>query len=153
MGPVGWQEMTFIFVLALVLFGPKEMARIGRTIGKAIADFRRTSSELKATFDRELSSLERESQPAHGAGKPGTEPLNYGYHDNYGYDSYYDAASTPAPNESTATESSTVSAPAPEGAEPAKIAAPAGTEPATGEASVPIPAPAEPAGGPQSTVS
>ena len=132
MGPVGWQEMTFIFVLALVLFGPKEMARIGRTIGKAIADFRRTSSELKATFDRELSSLERESQPAHGAGKPGTEPLNYGYHDNYGYDSYNDPASTPVPEEIAA----------PERAEPAAIAPPETATPASGDA-------AEPPGGPQ----
>jgi len=151
MGTVGWQEMTFIFFLALVLFGPKELPKIGRTIGKALAEFRRASSDLKATFDRELNNLERETQPDNEAGRTISGPSDYKY--NYGYDSYYDAASTPAPNESTATESSTVSAPAPEGAEPAKIAAPAGTEPATGEASVPIPAPAEPAGGPQSTVS
>jgi TatA/E family protein of Tat protein translocase len=143
--------MTFIFFLALVLFGPKELPKIGRTIGKALAEFRRASSDLKATFDRELNNLERETQPDNEAGRTISGPSDYKY--NYGYDSYYDAASTPAPNESTATESSTVSAPAPEGAEPAKIAAPAGTEPATGEASVPIPAPAEPAGGPQSTVS
>jgi sec-independent protein translocase protein TatA len=151
MGTVGWQEMTFIFFLALVLFGPKELPKIGRTIGKALAEFRRASSDLKATFDRELNNLERETQPDNEAGRTISGPSDYKY--NYGYDSYYDAASTPVPNESTATESSTVSAPAPEGAEPAKIAAPAGTEPATGEASAPIPAPAEPAGGPQSTVS
>ena len=139
MGTVGWQEMTFIFFLALVLFGPKELARVGKTVGKALADFRRASGDLKATFDRELSNLERETQPDNEAGRSISGPPDYRY--NYGYDSYYDAASTPAPNESTATESSTVSASAPEGAEPAKIAAPEGT-----------PDPAPP-GGPPSVVS
>ena len=151
MGTLGWQEITFILFLALVLFGPKELPKIGRTVGKALSEFRRASSDLKATFDRELSNLERETQPDNEAGRSISGPSDYRY--NYGYDSYYDAASTPAPNESTATEPSTVSASAPEGAEPAKIAAPEGTVPATGEVSAPEPAPAEPAGGPQSVVS
>ena len=151
MGTLGWQEITFIFFLALVLFGPKELPKIGRTIGKALSEFRRASSDLKATFDRELSALERETHPDNEAGKSISGPSDYRY--NYGYDSYYDAASTPAPNESTATESSPVSASEPEGAEPAKIAAPEGTVPAAGEASAPVPAPPEPAGGPQSIVS
>ncbi len=151
MGTLGWQEITFVFFLALVLFGPKELPKIGRTVGKALAEFRRASSDLKATFDRELNNLERETQPDNQAGKSISGPSDYRY--NYGYDSYYDAASTPAPSESTATEPSTVSASAPEGAEPAKIAAPEGTVPANGEASAPAPAPAEPAGGPQSIVS
>lgn len=151
MGTLGWQEIMFIFFLALVLFGPKELPKIGRTVGKALAEFRRASSDLKATFDRELSNLERETQSVNEAARSISDPSDHRY--NYGYDSYYDAASTPAPNESTATESSTVGASAPEGAEPAKIAAPEGIVPATGEASAPDPAPAEPAGGPQSVVS
>jgi sec-independent protein translocase protein TatA len=151
MGTLGWQEITFIFFLALVLFGPKELPKIGRTIGKAMAEFRRASSDLKATFDRELNNLERETQIDSDASRSISGPSDYKY--NYGYDSYYDAASTPAPSESTATEPSTVSASAPEGAEPAKIAAPEGTVPATAEASEPAPPPAEPAGGPQSVVS
>ncbi len=151
MGTLGWQEITFIFVLALVLFGPKELPKIGRTVGKALAEFRRASSEMKATFDRELSNLERETQSSSETAKSISEPSDYRY--NYGYDSYYDAASTPAAIESTATEASTVGASAPEAAEPAKIAAPEGPAPAAGEASAPNPAPAEPAGGPQSVAS
>jgi len=99
MGTVGWQEMTFIFFLALVLFGPKELPKIGRTIGKALAEFRRASSDLKATFDRELNNLERETQHDNEAGKSISGPSDYKY--NYGYDSYYDAASTPAPKDVT----------------------------------------------------
>src|SRR5689334_11824906 len=59
---VGPQEMIVIFILALVLFGPKKLPELGRTIGKAITEFRRASNDLKATFEREMQTLERESQ-------------------------------------------------------------------------------------------
>jgi TatA/E family protein of Tat protein translocase len=62
MGTVGVQEMIVIFVLALVLFGPKKLPELGRTIGKAITEFRRASNDLKATFEREMQTLERENQ-------------------------------------------------------------------------------------------
>src|ERR1022692_612284 len=61
MGPLGMPEMMFIFVLALVLFGPKKLPEIGRTVGKAITEFRKASSELKSTFEREMKSLEQET--------------------------------------------------------------------------------------------
>jgi TatA/E family protein of Tat protein translocase len=62
MGTLGVQEMVVIFILALVLFGPKKLPELGRTIGKAITEFRRASNDLKATFEREMQTLERESQ-------------------------------------------------------------------------------------------
>jgi TatA/E family protein of Tat protein translocase len=62
MGTVGVQEMVVIFLVALVLFGPKKLPELGRTIGKAITEFRRASNDLKATFEREMHSLERETQ-------------------------------------------------------------------------------------------
>ena len=62
MGTVGIQEMIVIFGIALVLFGPKKLPELGRTIGKAITEFRRASNDLKASFEREMQTLERESQ-------------------------------------------------------------------------------------------
>jgi sec-independent protein translocase protein TatA len=61
-GTLGVQEMIVIFVIALVLFGPKKLPELGRTIGKAITEFRRASNDLKASFEREMQTLERESQ-------------------------------------------------------------------------------------------
>jgi len=61
-GTLGVQEMIIIFVLALVLFGPRKLPELGRTIGKAITEFRRASNDLKASFEREMHTLERESQ-------------------------------------------------------------------------------------------
>src|SRR6266403_616712 len=62
MGPLGWPETVFIFFLALILFGPKKLPELGRTVGKALTEFRRASTELKATFDREMKTLEQETQ-------------------------------------------------------------------------------------------
>ena len=59
---LGVPEMAVIFILALVLFGPKKLPELGRTIGKAMTEFRRASNDLKATFDREMQTLERENQ-------------------------------------------------------------------------------------------
>jgi len=62
MGTLGVPEMMVIFLLALVLFGPKKLPELGRTIGKALTEFRRASSDLKSSFEREMQSLERESE-------------------------------------------------------------------------------------------
>ncbi len=123
MGPLGWQETVFIFVLALLLFGPKKLPELARTLGKAISEFKRASNELKATFDRELSSLERENESI--------KEVTSGYHpDAYNYDHNYDshgAGYNPESNDSTATEVSAVSASAPQGAESQSGTAPEGT--------------------------
>src|SRR3954453_17574869 len=83
MGPLGWQETVFIFFLALLIFGPKKLPELGRTLGKAMTEFRRASSELKATFDREMSAIERETEL-----KEVTQAYNS---ETYNYDSYYDS--------------------------------------------------------------
>ena len=112
MGPLGVPETIFIFVLALLLFGPKKLPELGRTIGKAMTEFRRASNELKATFDREMKTLERETESIkEEANKFHSDTYNYDYSS---YDSgYYGSES----QDSTATEVSTASASAPEGAQ------------------------------------
>jgi sec-independent protein translocase protein TatA len=128
MGPVGVPEMVVIFLVALVLFGPKKLPELGKTLGKAIAEFRRAQSELKATFDREMRNLERETESP--------KEIGAGYHyDNYNYDySSSDAgtygepygSSTVEPQDSTVTNTSTISASATEGAESLSTVTPEG---------------------------
>ena len=62
MGPVGIQELIVIFLVALVLFGPKKLPELGKTIAKAVSEFRRAQSDFKATLDREMQALERENE-------------------------------------------------------------------------------------------
>src|SRR5947209_10339468 len=98
MGPVGWQEMVIIFIVALVLFGPKKLPELGRTLGKAITEFRRASNELKSTFEREMQSLEREHESLKEVTSSYTNEI-YNHYDpqpqahlesGSGYDSPYD---------------------------------------------------------------
>jgi sec-independent protein translocase protein TatA len=108
MGPIGVQEMIAIFLVALVLFGPKKLPELGRTIAKAITEFRRASSDLKATFEREMQSLERESESIKDVMQPIASEIQS--HTNFDYP-YYDSGSygTDA-YDSTATNPSTVGA-------------------------------------------
>jgi len=63
MGPVGVPEMFLIFLLALLLFGPKKLPELGRMLGKGLSEFRRAKNELKSTFETHMRELERETQP------------------------------------------------------------------------------------------
>jgi len=125
-GTLGTQEMVIIFLLALLLFGPKELPRIGRTIGKAISDFRRASNELKDTFDREMKNLEAETGVKEVVNQYQYDSYNYDYSSYEGADgaypgSYgetYDSASSTTPTESE---------PATQGAESPVAVAPEGT--------------------------
>ncbi|HEX4311070.1 MAG TPA: twin-arginine translocase TatA/TatE family subunit [Acidobacteriaceae bacterium] len=55
-------DSIFIFLLALVLFGPKKLPEIGRTIGKLLAEFRRASNEFKFQIQDELRNMEDEER-------------------------------------------------------------------------------------------
>ena len=122
MGPLGVPEMMFIFVLALVLFGPKELPVIGRKIGKAMAEFRRASDELKSTFEREMSSLEQETEPLK---QIASQYQNDTY--NYDYSSYENTYEGSYGSETNDFTPSTTSASAPQGAESPTVVTPEGT--------------------------
>jgi sec-independent protein translocase protein TatA len=55
MGPLGIPELIFIFILALLIFGPKKLPEIGRTVGKGLAEFRKASNDLKRSINTELA--------------------------------------------------------------------------------------------------
>src|SRR5580698_10204358 len=52
-------DTIFIFVLALVVFGPKKLPEIGRQLGKLVFEFRRASNEFKMQIEEELRSAEQ----------------------------------------------------------------------------------------------
>ena len=63
MGSLGLPEMIFIFVLALLIFGPKKLPELGRTVGKGLAEFRKASGELKRTLNAEMALDENPAPP------------------------------------------------------------------------------------------
>ncbi len=87
MGPIGMQEMIFILILALLLFGPKKLPELARLLGKGMSEFRRAKNELKSTFDTHLQELEREARLEEARKNPPAIPsyTPYSYNaDEYG---------------------------------------------------------------------
>jgi len=59
MGPIGVPELILIFIVALVVFGPKKLPELGRSIGKAMAEFRRASNEIKHSIEKEIDQVDK----------------------------------------------------------------------------------------------
>ena len=114
---VGAQEMVVIFLVALVLFGPKKLPELGRTIGKALTEFRRAQSELKSTFETHLRELEKETQSIKTATDSYTKDIY----------NYYTESDTAYPGSTPAVEAAATlpALPAPEENQPAATAEPA----------------------------
>jgi sec-independent protein translocase protein TatA len=116
MGPVGVQEMMVIFLVALVLFGPKKLPELGRTIGKAITEFRRAQSELKATFESHMRELEKESDSIKQVTRSYTNEI-YNHYNGFESSSFHDSLTYSGEPQPIEAHPATVSEPATQGAE------------------------------------
>ena len=53
-GSVGVPELIIIFTIALIIFGPRKLPELGKSLGRSLAEFKRASNELKNTLDEEI---------------------------------------------------------------------------------------------------
>lgn len=53
-GPIGMPELIVIFLVALLVFGPRKLPELGKTLGKGLAEFKRASDDLKRTIEDEI---------------------------------------------------------------------------------------------------
>lgn len=85
MGSLGWPEIIAILVIVLVIFGPKRLPEIGRSLGKGIKEFKKSTSELQEHLTKEepaapkIETAEKVSEPAAAAepekvSEPATAP-------------------------------------------------------------------------------
>ena len=64
-GSIGMPELIIIFVIALIIFGPRKLPELGRSLGKSLAEFKRASNELKSTLEEEIRLEEQQkTEPA-----------------------------------------------------------------------------------------
>ncbi len=61
MGNLGMPEIIVIFVLALIVFGPRKLPEIGKSLGRGLAEFKKASNDLKRTWEEEVR-LEKEKE-------------------------------------------------------------------------------------------
>jgi sec-independent protein translocase protein TatA len=57
---IGFPELVVIFIIALLVFGPRKLPELGKTLGKGLAEFKRASNELKRTWEDEVRTEEEE---------------------------------------------------------------------------------------------
>ncbi len=60
-GSIGMPELIIIFVIALIVFGPRKLPELGRSLGKSLAEFKRASNELRSTLEDEIRLEEQRS--------------------------------------------------------------------------------------------
>ncbi len=53
-GSIGMPELIIIFVIALIIFGPRKLPELGKSLGRSINEFKRASNELKSTLEDEI---------------------------------------------------------------------------------------------------
>jgi TatA/E family protein of Tat protein translocase len=71
---LGMPEMIFIFLLALVIFGPRKLPELGKQLGKALAEFKKASNEFKNQLEVEMMNIELEERAKKQDTQPVAEP-------------------------------------------------------------------------------
>lgn len=64
MGQLGFQELLVIFVIALLVFGPKKLPELGKSLGKGLREFKRATNDLKSSWDEQVKDAEQEISEA-----------------------------------------------------------------------------------------
>ena len=71
-GSIGMPELIIIFVIALIIFGPRKLPELGRSLGKSIAEFKKASNELRNTLEEEIRLEEQKEATAKSAQAQGS---------------------------------------------------------------------------------
>ena len=53
-GSLGMPELVIIFVIALIVFGPRKLPELGKSLGKSLSEFKRASNELRSSLEDEI---------------------------------------------------------------------------------------------------
>ena len=61
-GPIGMPELIIILVIALIIFGPRKLPELGKSLGRSLNEFKRASADLQNTLEQEIKLEEQKEQ-------------------------------------------------------------------------------------------
>jgi TatA/E family protein of Tat protein translocase len=72
-GSIGMPELIIILVIALIIFGPRKLPELGKSLGRSLNEFKRASTDLQNTLEQEIKLEEQKEQQAKTP-RPDTAP-------------------------------------------------------------------------------
>jgi TatA/E family protein of Tat protein translocase len=72
-GSIGMPELIIILVIALIIFGPRKLPELGKSLGRSLNEFKRASTDLQNTLEQEIR-LEEQKEKQAKEKEPSTEP-------------------------------------------------------------------------------
>jgi sec-independent protein translocase protein TatA len=78
-GSIGMPELIIIFVIALIIFGPRKLPELGRSLGKSLAEFKKASNELRSTLEEEIRVEEQRTSVEAASATPGAPAATVPY--------------------------------------------------------------------------
>jgi TatA/E family protein of Tat protein translocase len=63
-GNIGMPELIVIFTIALLIFGPRKLPELGRSLGRSLSEFKKASNELRNTLEEEIRVEEQQQREA-----------------------------------------------------------------------------------------
>jgi len=73
-GSIGMPELIIILVIALIIFGPRKLPELGKSLGKSINEFKRASADLQNTLEQEIKLEEQKTTAAATPPPPAAQP-------------------------------------------------------------------------------
>lgn len=73
-GSIGMPELMIILLIALIVFGPRKLPELGRSLGRSLSEFKRASNELRHTLDEEIRLEEQKNTDRQRSGEPERRP-------------------------------------------------------------------------------
>lgn len=73
-GSIGMPELIIIFVIALIIFGPRKLPELGKSLGRSLSEFKKASNDLQNTLEQEIKLEEQKEASARKVEEPAIAP-------------------------------------------------------------------------------